>query len=152
MPAIPAAEPRRLFAHIRRLQRILETDDISDEWGAIDRALWEDLKRIRGRPDIEGAAGLEDECIGRDIASLPGRFGGVDLLSHKEVSPHARAAAQESADIIVDEIFEVKTALEESALRSQSARCREMWEDQRRQLLRGVDGIRAKYHASAPFV
>jgi len=52
------------------LQRSLRTDDMKEEWDPLDLALWDEVKRIRGRPDIEGPEGIEDDCIGRNAATL----------------------------------------------------------------------------------
>ena len=43
-------------ADLRHLQRTLRTDDIAEEWDALDLAIWNEIKRIRGRPDIEEGA------------------------------------------------------------------------------------------------
>ena len=59
-------------ADLRHLQRSLRTDDMKEEWDPLDLALWDEVKRIRGRPDIEGPEGIEDDCIGRNAATLPG--------------------------------------------------------------------------------
>lgn len=49
---------------LRHLQRSLRTDNMKEEWEPLYRALWDEVKRVRGRPDIEGPAGIKDDCIG----------------------------------------------------------------------------------------
>jgi hypothetical protein len=80
-----------LQANLRHLQRSLRTDDLVDPWTSLDDAILGRLLAIRSSPRrLPTDAGL---------CSLPARLGGVGLLSHEEVSPHARAAMAESADL-----------------------------------------------------
>lgn len=94
-----------LSAELRHLQRTLRTDDMLEEWNLLDLALWDEIKRIRRRPDLEGAEGIEDDAIGRMCSTLPVRYGGLGLLSHEDCSPHASAAATEASDVMVDSLF-----------------------------------------------
>lgn len=134
-----------ISADLRHLQRTLRTDDMLDEWNDLDIALWDEIKHLRGRQDIEGPDGLEDDCVGRAVTALPSRYGGLDLLSHRDVAPLARAAYIESSDLEIDRIFSIKsqTSREEIQPRSQKERCKEMWEGQRDELMRRVDPVRA---------
>jgi len=129
-------------ADLRHLQRSLRTDDMKEEWDPLDLALWDEVKRIRGRPDIEGPEGIEDDCIGRNAATLPVRYGGLGLVSHADVSPHARAASAVTADEVIDKIFGTTSEMEEDSP-SQSKRCTQMWEEQRSRLMGDVDSVRA---------
>ena len=60
------------------------------------------------------------------MVQLPARLGGLGLLSHAACSPHAPAAAAESADVVVDAIFGLEGP-SECELRSQGERCKEMF-------------------------
>ena len=104
---------------------------MQEVWDELDTALWDEVKRIRGRLDIEGAEGLEDDCIGRDASTLPVRLGGLGLLSHRDVAPHARAASAEACDEMIDKIFGTHSVRDNEQCRSQTDRCKEMWEKQR---------------------
>lgn len=75
-----------LSADLRHLQRSLKTDDIIEEWDALEAQLWEEVKRIWGkkRGEIGGVEGIQDDLIGREATSLPARFGGLGLLSHRD--------------------------------------------------------------------
>lgn len=86
-----------LSANLRHLQRSLKTDDLDDPWLKLDEAILERFLFIRSSPRrLQSDAGL---------VTLPARLGGMGLLSHSEVAPHARAAMAESADALL------KTAL-----------------------------------------
>ena len=132
-----------ISADLRHLQRTLRTDDIAEEWDPLDLAFWNEVKRIRGRPDIEGLEGIADDCLGRRLANLPAKYGGLDLLSHRDVAPHARAAYIESADRSVDIIFDMVTTDTETPGTSQGVRCGEMFMRQRDELMEEMDGISA---------
>jgi len=80
----------------------------------------------------------------REITSLPVRLGGLGLLSHEEVAPHARAAMSESADHILwkaltfaDASLEDKAAAPPlpASFRAQSVRCQAAFAERREALL-----------------
>ena len=81
--------------------------------------------------------------MGRRLANLPAKYGGLDLPSHRDVAPHARAAYLESADRSVDIIFDMAATDTETPGTSQGVRCREMFERQRDELMEEMDGISA---------
>ena len=132
-----------ISADLRHLQRTLRTDDIADEWDRLDLALWDEVKRIRGRLDIDGVEGIADDCLGRRLTTLPAKFGGLDILSHRDVSPHARAAYIGSANRMVDFMFGFNTTSAEDSVRSQGERCKEMFEEQRKQIISEVNSVQA---------
>lgn len=107
----------------------MQTDDMLEEWETLDLALWVEIKRIRGRPDLEGYEGIEDETLGRLASALPVRHGGLGLLSHQDCAPHASAAAAEAADIMVDKLFGMTANNDDTTTRSQKERCKTMWDD-----------------------
>lgn len=86
-----------LQANLRHLQRSLKTDDLDAPWLKLDDALLHSALAIRASPRrLASDAGL---------CSLPARLGGLGLLSHSEVAPHARAAMQETADVLLKAAF-----------------------------------------------
>jgi hypothetical protein len=60
--------------------------------------------------------------LDEEIMSLPAKFGGLGLLRHSEVSPHAFSAAMEAADQMIEVLFG-GTASSELSVPPQKARC-----------------------------
>ena len=81
--------------------------------------------------------------IGKESSALPARFGGLRLLSHRDCSHHAFAAARESAEEMVGRIFGTDEATNPESLRSQSVRCNEMWEEKQQTLAKVAGPFRA---------
>ena len=124
-----------LASNLRHLQRSLRTDDLPGAWDRLDEALLARFLAIRSSPRrLVSDAGL---------VSLPARLGGMGLLSHAEVSPHARAAMAESADAQLkvalaasDPVDPAVDVEDEPALpTSQRARCQTAFIERREVLL-----------------
>ena len=123
-----------LASNLRHLQRSLRTDDLPGAWDQLDEALLERFHVLRSSPRrLVSDAGL---------VSLPARLGGLGLLSHAEVSPHARAAMAESADAQLkvalaaagaDDPAEAEDEVAQPT--SQRARCQSAFVERRESLL-----------------
>ena len=103
---------------LRHLQRCLDTSDLGHVWAELDTALWNSIISLRSS---DGDHRFQDE-----IMSLPIRSGGMGILSHEEVAPIARAAADEMADITLKSLLEPDEWEQEGAAEKvvgQSERC-----------------------------
>lgn len=121
---------RSCFQHdLRHLQRSLDTSDLGDVWDRLDTAYTQIIINMRS------SVGTRDHD--QELISLPVKMGGMGILSHRECSGHARAAAEESADemvkVILDEGLDDEVREE---VRGQGERCKEMLE-LRRDVLMG---------------
>ena len=112
---------------LRHLQRSLKTDDLIDQWAKLDDALFTHVKSLRASPN-----GPRDD----EVISLPARFGGMGVLSHRECAPHAYKAASESADAVLAPLFgDLRGDQTEDSFRSQGERCVEALTARREELL-----------------
>jgi len=125
---------------LRHLQRTLKTDDLDGVWDELDNRLIGETRRMRARVGDDGESLAE---LDRIMAQLPARHGGLGLLSHSACAPHAYAAAAEASDIVVHSIFEL-TAPDEQVRKSQSERCKEMFETVRERVMATLDDSRRK--------
>ena len=103
-----------LQQNLRHLQRSLKSDDISDAWRPLDDALLAAARRLR--------AAVNSPATDKDLISLPMRHGGLGLLLHEEVAPHAYAAAIQLSDKVLAPLLEIDPEGTEPIL-SQSDRC-----------------------------
>ena len=126
---------------LRHLQRTLRTDDIMEEWDSLDEVLWAEVKRMRGRL-IEDEPQKEETS--KRMCQLPARHGGLGLLSHRACAPHAHAAASETADELVESLFDVSDLEDRGAVKPQRERCRAMWEEEVESLMTGMDDVTAE--------
>jgi len=78
---------------LRHLQRSLATEDLPNAWKRLDDRLYTEIKRLRGAED--------GSFNGQLIAHLAARLGGLGLLNHQDISPHARAASQAASSVLV---------------------------------------------------
>jgi hypothetical protein len=110
---------RSCYQHdLRHLQRCLDTSDLGDVWDRLDEA----YRRVITDMRASAVPGEWDE----ELISLPVKMGGMGILSHRECSSHARAAAEESADILLKDVLDEGMADGESEeVRSQGERCKE---------------------------
>ncbi|KAE8241548.1 hypothetical protein A4X03_0g8133, partial [Tilletia caries] len=79
---------------LRHLTRTLRTDDIGDAWQPLDHKLHSALRDIR---DVSLRRGAHDKAL----FSLPAARGGCGVPRFKDLAPHARAAARQSADFFI---------------------------------------------------
>lgn len=80
-----------------------------------------------------------------DIISLPSKMGGMGILSHKECSIHARAAAIEAADIMLKPILDENMEDgEDGEVKGQGERCKEMLEARRDAMMDRMDDLQRK--------
>jgi len=124
--------------NLRHLQRTLRTDDLTDLWIRLDNLLVEAVRTLRGstlQPSTDAA-----------IISLPAKMGGLGLLSHQEVAPHAYAAQQESSNILLSRIFHPHLpAPPLNGCQSQGSRCHAIFVERHSTLLSNLSesGARA---------
>jgi len=85
---------------------------------------------------------VRGSTIGRMCSTLPARHGGLGLLSHQDCAPHASAAAEESSDVVVDQLFGMTADSDDTPARSQEERCKKMWEVQLDRLATQVGELR----------
>ncbi len=118
---------------LRHLQRSLRTDDLAEAWERLDEALWDVVRRIRGSAgDREG----DRTELERALMALPARFGGMGVLSHGDVAPHAFAAANQTADDLLGAIAQIdmpgrdNNSAASPPAPTQHERCEEMWKEQ----------------------
>ncbi len=71
-------------------------------WDGLDQAIWEEVERMRGRTGPDTEQGME---LAKKLTHLPARLGGVGLLSHRDCSAHAYAAANEASDAVLRELL-----------------------------------------------
>jgi len=69
--------------YLRYLQRSLATEDLPNARKRLDDRLCTEIKRLRGAED--------GSFNGQLIAHPPARLGGLGVLNHQDISPHARA-------------------------------------------------------------
>jgi hypothetical protein len=104
---------------LRHLQRTLDTSDLGDVWDRLDAAYSKII--------INARASQQPGPFDSDLITLPAKMGGMGILSHKECSPHARAAAMQAADTmlvgLLDEAIPDGVGDERVDARSQGQRC-----------------------------
>lgn len=142
----------------RHLLRSLDTRDCSDLWVWLDSVLQDAALQSRGSE--------QDGEYDQDIASLPVREGGLGILSHGEIAPHARVAAKHSSDNFLAPVLASKGIVLPpipSSHQSQGARCKVVFrarreellqrlsQDQRLQLLDGASLLGRKWLGVIPF-
>jgi hypothetical protein len=88
---------RCIQQNLRHLQRQLKTDDLTEVWHQLDSLFQHTILTLRSSP-----RSLPTDA---SIISLPVRLGGLGILSHAEISPHARAASDEAADRFLSSIL-----------------------------------------------
>jgi hypothetical protein len=113
--------------NLRHLQRSLKTDDLDGCWDDLDSMLQRSLLILRSSP--------RSLITDADIISLPTRLGGLGILSHAEVAPHAHAASIESADRFLAPLLELPLVDETIPLTSQRTRCAQVLEARHSALL-----------------
>jgi len=70
-----------------------------------------------------------EDRVGQALCRLPARMGGLGVYSHRDCAPHASASANDTADVLVDAIFDLESG-DEEAPKSQKERCSAMWDEQ----------------------
>ena len=120
---------------LRHLQRSLRTDDIIDVWDRLDNGLWDEVKRIRDRQCVDSEG---EDRVGQALCRLPARMGGLGVYSYRDCAPLAYASANETADVLVDAIFDLESG-DEEAPKSQKERCAAMWDEQANGLMVGLN-------------
>jgi len=131
-----------LQQNLRHLQRTLKTENLLDIWDELDEAIWTEVERLRGRtgPDSE-----EGRKLAIELSHLPARLGGLGLLSHRDCSHHAYAAANEASDVIIGGLLgDLCDSDEMGQRRSQKARCEEMWNEKSERIVEGLGDIGRK--------
>lgn len=117
---------------LRHLQRSLDTSDLGDIWDRLDSAYTSIITDMRSST---GSGPADAELI-----SLPAKMGGMGILSHRECSVHARAAAEESADAILAPILgEGREDGLDDEVKGQGERCQEAFEIRRDALLERLE-------------
>lgn len=90
----------RIQQTARHLLRSMASDDLQEVSADLDEQLWRAFDRLRG-----GCVPTSDESFlfnrDRSILSLPPSLGGLGLLSHVESRPHAYAASEQSANVLL---------------------------------------------------
>ncbi len=135
---------------LQHLQRSLPDHPlINNQWTRLDRALWNEVRRLRGRVDQQQGDRQELEDA---ILSLPLRLGGLGVLSHLNVAPHALAASNEAADRHIDTFMNIQPSQQGSptpAVKSQHERCQDMWETTQTNLIDTLDDTERKLLSEA---
>ena len=129
-----------LQQELRHLQRCLPSDDLSDVWRRLDRAVWDtanDLRGARAEEITESQAKITDI-----LYSLPVRMGGLGLLSYETCAPLAHSAAQDAADLLIEPLLgpgplplELAVAHDPTSIIRQRERCNKAFEATRKELL-----------------
>jgi len=81
------------------------------------------------------------------ILSLPLRLGGLGVLSHLSVAPHALAASNEAADRHIDAFMNIQFSQQDippAAVKSEHERCQAMWERTQTSLIGTLDDTERK--------
>ena len=89
---------RCIQMELRHLQRGLRTDDILEEWSALDTALIRQVQLLRGSP--------REQLLDEWIISLPARFGGLGISMHKQIAPLAYSAMEDFTQGMLRPIFD----------------------------------------------
>ena len=91
------------ICHLQRTMPI--SPQINAQWARLDRALCNEVRRVRGRSSLRQGdrQSLEDALI-----ALPIRLGGMGILSHQHIAPLALAAANEAADKQINSLFDLE--------------------------------------------
>lgn len=79
--------------------RCMDTSDLGDLLEQLDEALWHVATVYRAST----SAGPFD----KQLIKLPVKFGGLGLLSHKDIAPLARAASNEAADVALSPLLDL---------------------------------------------
>jgi hypothetical protein len=117
---------------LRHLQRSLDTSDLGDIWDRLDIAYSKIITNMRS----SAGAGPYDS----DLITLPLKMGGMGILSHRECSVHARAAANESSDAILAGLLEeAREDGEPDEVRGQGVRCQEAFVARRDALMEKLE-------------
>ncbi len=135
---------------LRHLRRCLPDHPlINAQWTRLDQALWNEVRRLRGRVNQRQGDRQELEDA---ILSLPFRLGGLGVLSHLSVAPHALAASNEAGDRHIDAFMNISPSDQGSpppAVKSQHERCQDMWETTQTDLIDTLDDTERKLLAEA---
>ncbi len=135
---------------LRHLRRCLPDHPlINAQWTRLDQALWNEVRRLRGRVNQRQGDRQELEDA---ILSLPLRLGGLGVLSHLSVAPHALAASNEAGDRHIDAFMNISPSDQGSpppAVKSQHERCQDMWETTQTDLIDTLDDTERKLLAEA---
>jgi hypothetical protein len=120
---------------LRHLQRSLDTHDIQHVWTRLDAAYSKTIKNMRAS---KRSGKYDDELI-----HLPVKMGGMGVLSHREVSLHARAASIANSDKVIAGILDQESE-EVADNRGQGVRCTEALEARRNRMIAGMDDLERK--------
>ncbi len=77
----------------------------------LDNVLWDEVKRIRDRQCVDSEG---EDRVGQALCRLPARMGGLGVYSHRDCAPLAYASANDTADVLVDAIFDLEPGDEEA--------------------------------------
>lgn len=138
-----------LQQELRHLQRCLPSDDLTDVWKRLDRAMWNTANDLRGAQtdDItESQAKITDI-----LYSLPVRMGGVGLLSYETCAPLAHSAARDVADLLLEPLLgsgevsdELSNPYDLTSIIPQRERCDKVFEATRKALFSNLSDQQIK--------
>lgn len=118
---------RCLQLDLRHLQRTLPVSEaVQGQWQRLDALFADAVLGLREAP-IE--ASLQRRALARRLIALPARLGGMGILAHASVAPHALAASLETAaEALVPLGLDpgLPTPTEDATRTSQRERCAEM--------------------------
>jgi hypothetical protein len=92
-----------LQQELRHLQRCLLTDDLTDVWRRLDRAIWDTANLLRGAHEAD--VDERHRRITDTLYSLPVRLGGLGLQSYQVCAPLAYSAANDVADRLLEPLL-----------------------------------------------